>query len=115
MIFEDVIERIAPPTHWFAHLRYARKDFPDYDDVLLYNEKDELTEFTIGNLVIEMDGKLFTPPLACGLLAGTFRSHLLETNQVAERIIQVKDLEDCTKIFLVNSVRKWQRVVLKSK
>src|SRR3990172_6368373 len=39
----------------------ARKDFPDYDDVLLYNEKGELTEFTIGNLVVELDGKFFTP------------------------------------------------------
>jgi len=91
------------------------KDFPDYDDVLLYNENNELTEFTIGNLVVEMDGKLFTPPLSCRLLAGTFRAHLLETNQVAERIIRVEELMNCTKIFLVNSVRKWQRVVLKSK
>jgi para-aminobenzoate synthetase/4-amino-4-deoxychorismate lyase len=88
----------------------ARKDFPDCDDVLLYNEHGELTEFTIGNLVVEMDGKLFTPPLACGSLAGTFRLHLLEANQVAERIIRVKELKDCRKVFLVNSVRKWQAV-----
>jgi para-aminobenzoate synthetase/4-amino-4-deoxychorismate lyase len=90
----------------------ARKDFPEYDDVLLYNEHDELTEFTIGNLVVEMDGKLITPPIACGLLPGTLRAHLLETGQVAERVIRVAELKDCTKIYLVNSVRKWQRVTL---
>ncbi|MEP7133899.1 MAG: aminodeoxychorismate synthase component I [Chloroflexota bacterium] len=91
----------------------ARKVFPDCDDALLYNEQDELTEFTIGNLVVEMDGKLYTPPISCGLLAGTFRAHLLETGQVEERIVRVTDLKKCTKIFLVNSVRKWQPIDLK--
>ncbi|HQU36495.1 MAG TPA: aminodeoxychorismate synthase component I, partial [Anaerolineales bacterium] len=88
----------------------ARKDFPDCDDVLLFNERGELTEFTIGNLVVEMDGKLYTPPISCGLLAGTFRAHLLENGQVEERIIQVDEIRKCEKVFLVNSVRKWQLV-----
>jgi para-aminobenzoate synthetase / 4-amino-4-deoxychorismate lyase len=59
-----------------------------------------------------MDGKLYTPPLACGLLPGAFRAQLLETGQVEERIVRVDELKDCTKIFLVNSVRSWQRVIL---
>lgn len=88
----------------------ARKDFPDCDDVLLYNERGELTEFTIGNLVVEMDSKLYTPPISCGLLAGTFREYLLEKGRVEERVIRVDELNNCTKIFLVNSVRKWQEV-----
>jgi len=78
-----------------------------FDDLLLWNENDELTEFTIGNLVVELDGELFTPPISCGLLAGTFRSHLLETGQVRERAIRKDELSKCTKVFLVNSVRKW--------
>jgi para-aminobenzoate synthetase/4-amino-4-deoxychorismate lyase len=88
----------------------ARKDLPDYDDVLLYNENNELTEFTIGNLVVEMNGKLFTPPISCGVLAGTFRAHLLETGQVEERVIHIDELKKCTKFFFVNSVRKWREV-----
>ena len=88
----------------------ARKDAHDFDDVLLYNEAGELTEFTIGNLVVELEGKYFTPPLSCGLLSGTFRAHLLETGQVAERTLRVEELKDCTQVFMVNSVRKWQRV-----
>jgi para-aminobenzoate synthetase/4-amino-4-deoxychorismate lyase len=90
----------------------ARRDFPEFDDVLLFNEQHELTEFTLGNLVIEMDRKLYTPPLACGLLAGTFRAHLIETGQVEERIVRLEELKDCTKIFLVNSVRRWQTVTV---
>ena len=88
----------------------ARSAFPNYDDVLLYNERDELTEYTIGNLVVELDRQLFTPPEECGLLPGTFRTHLVETGQVLERIIPVGQLKDCTKIFRVNSVRKWEPV-----
>jgi len=78
-----------------------------YEDVLLHNENGELTEFTVGNLVVEINSELFTPLISCGLLAGTFRSHLLETGQIKERVIYKNELEQCTKIFLVNSVRKW--------
>ncbi len=84
-----------------------------FDDVLLFNEKDELTEFSIGNLVVEMDGELVTPPISCGLLAGTFRAYLLETNQIKERIILKNELDKCSKIFLVNSLRRWVEVEIK--
>jgi len=90
----------------------AREGCEQYDDVLLYNVSGELTEFTIGNLVAEIDGQWVTPPLACGALPGTFRAHLMETGQVVERTIDVEQLKDCTKIFRVNSVRKWQKVKL---
>jgi len=86
----------------------ARRGFEDPDDVLLYNENGELTEFTIGNLIVELDGELLTPPLSCGVLAGTFRAHLLETGQIVERIIPVHQLRNCTKIFRVNSIRRWE-------
>ncbi|HET7145194.1 MAG TPA: aminotransferase class IV, partial [Anaerolineales bacterium] len=84
-----------------------------FDDILLYNESGELTEFTIGNLVVEMGGKLVTPPISCGLLAGTFRAHLLESGKITERVIHMEELKDCKNMFLVNSVRKWVSVELK--
>ena len=92
---------------------FALSDFPGTDDVLLYNELGELTEFTSGNLVVELEGKLCTPPISCGVLPGTFRAHLLVTGQVVERAILVEQLKDCTKVFRVNSVRRWQRVQIK--
>jgi para-aminobenzoate synthetase/4-amino-4-deoxychorismate lyase len=90
----------------------ARAASPHCDDVLLYNERGELTEFTIGNLVVEMDGEFITPPVACGLLAGTFRAELLETGKVMERVIPLHRLNECTKICRVNSVRKWEEVII---
>jgi para-aminobenzoate synthetase / 4-amino-4-deoxychorismate lyase len=99
---------------FFFHKTTHREMYPSipaaFDDILLYNENDELTEFTIGNLVVEMDGKLFTPPISSGLLAGTFRSHLLETGKIKERALHKNELGKYTKLFLINSVRKWVEI-----
>lgn len=90
----------------------ARRGLETFEDVLLYNELGELTEFTIGNLIVELNGQLLTPPISCGVLAGTFRAYLMETGQVLERTITIDQLKRCTKIFRVNSIRQWQRVEL---
>ncbi len=79
---------------------------PGFDDLLLWNENDQMTEFTIGNLVVEIDGEFCTPPVACGLLAGTFRATLLETGEIRERVIHKGELVKCSKILLINSIRK---------
>src|SRR5215207_9157909 len=91
----------------------ARRGYETLDDVLLYNEKGELTELTIGNLVVELEGQLLTPPITCGVLAGTFRAHLLETIQLQESLIRVDQLDRCARIFRVNSVRGWQDVTIR--
>lgn len=99
------------------HKTTHRKVYEDsmqkgFDEVLLFNEKDELTEFTIGNVVVEKSGEFFTPPILCGLLAGTYRAHLLETGKIKERIIYKDDLGQFEKIYLINSLRKWVEIKL---
>ena len=42
------------------------------DDVLLYNRLGEVTETTLGNIVVRRGKDLWTPPVTCGLLAGTY-------------------------------------------
>jgi len=79
-------------------------------DVLLWNENEEITEFTIGNIVVEIDGELYTPPVECGLLPGTFREKLLNDGEIAEAKIFKSDLKKCTRIWLINSVRHWVEV-----
>lgn len=51
-----------------------QKKFPHVYDVLLWNAERELTEFTNGNVVLEISGILWTPPIKSGLLAGTYRT-----------------------------------------
>jgi len=78
------------------------------DDVLLWNRRGELTEACWGNLVLELDGQLVTPPVRCGLLAGTFRDSLLERGTLRERVVTVPDLDRATQLFVINSVRQFQ-------
>ena len=80
----------------------------DCDDVLLWNERDEVTETTIANVVVELENVLYTPPIECGLLAGTYRSRLLEEGTIKERTIRKEELKEARRIFLINSVRKWR-------
>jgi len=61
---------------------------------------------------VELDGQLVTPPVRCGLLPGVFRRHLLETGQIAERVVPVEDLRRATRLLAVNSVRRWMPAVL---
>jgi para-aminobenzoate synthetase/4-amino-4-deoxychorismate lyase len=90
----------------------AKADFPDCDDVILWNEKGEVTEGCVANLVIRKNGRLVTPPVECGLLAGTFRKHLLKEGEIIEQAISVDDLKAADEIFLINSVRKWRKAIL---
>lgn len=82
------------------------------DDALLVNERGEVTEGTIANLVVELDGELVTPPLDSGLLPGTFRAALLRDGRVRERAVRTEDLPRCTRLWLVNSVRGWREAFL---
>ncbi|TCP69356.1 aminodeoxychorismate synthase component I [Baia soyae] len=88
---------------------------PDLYDVLLWNEQGELTEFTTGNLVLEIDGIHYTPPISSGLLNGTFRQQLIQTEKVVEKILYKEDLVHTTQIWLINSVRSWVPVHLVEK
>jgi para-aminobenzoate synthetase / 4-amino-4-deoxychorismate lyase len=78
---------------------------PDAFDVLLWNEAREVTEFTIGNAIVELDGERCTPPRRCGLLGGTLRAELLEQGAIRERVITLDDLSKATRLWLINSVR----------
>ena len=89
-----------------------QKQHNNYFDVLLWNEQGEMTEFTNGNLVVKLNGKLYTPPVRCGLLAGTFRRELLDRKEIQEKIIAKAELQDAEEIWFINSVRKWLKVEL---
>lgn len=79
---------------------------PDVFDVVLRNERGELTELTTGNLVVELaGGARVTPPRAAGLLAGTQRAALLARGAIVERPLRARDLRTARRLWLVNAVR----------
>ncbi len=83
------------------------------EDVLLWNAEGEVTESTIANVVVRDAAGLWTPPVASGLLAGTFRAELLEAGSIRERRVTVDDLRAAREVWLVNSVRGWRRCLLR--
>ena len=64
-----------------------------------------LLETTIGNLVLEIEGQLYTPPAHLPLLDGIYRRHLLETQQVEEKLLTLNDLTDADRIYACNALR----------
>ncbi len=90
----------------------AKMDFPDHDDVILWNEQSEITESTIANIVLIEHGRFYTPTVACGLLNGTYRQWLIDHDILSEKVLSVAELKQSESIFLINSVRKWRRAIL---
>jgi para-aminobenzoate synthetase / 4-amino-4-deoxychorismate lyase len=104
---------------WLYHKTTRREAYdlalaerPDVHDVILWNSRGEVTESCRSNVVLDLGAGLVTPPVACGLLAGTFRAHLLASGQVREQVATIGDLAGARRVFLVNSVRGWQPVRL---
>jgi branched-subunit amino acid aminotransferase/4-amino-4-deoxychorismate lyase len=58
------------------------------------------------------DGRWHTPPVECGLLAGVYRRHLLETIGVQEQALHLEDLRQADAVYLSNAVRGLRRAVI---
>jgi len=84
---------------------------PGGDNLIFWNERGEITESSIANVVVPIDGELFTPPVECGLLPGTFRNHLLAKGTIKERVITIEEFQGAHEFFLINSIRKWIRII----
>lgn len=79
-------------------------------DELFFNEKGELTEGARTNILIEKNGKFYTPTLSCGLLNGVLRENLLESKVCEERILKLDDLKNADSVYCINSVRGIKKV-----
>jgi para-aminobenzoate synthetase/4-amino-4-deoxychorismate lyase len=93
----------------YDRMRAAR---PEVDDVLVTNEWGEVTESTIANLAVQLDGRWWTPPIRCGLLPGVERARLVDAGQLAERVMTVADVHRAPSLAVVNSLRGWRPAVL---
>jgi para-aminobenzoate synthetase / 4-amino-4-deoxychorismate lyase len=90
----------------------ARADRPDAFDVLLHNEHGCITEFTLGNVVAEIDGALLTPARECGLLPGTLRGELLDAGVIREARLTLEDAQRARSLWFINGVKGWVPVRL---
>ena len=72
---------------------------------IYYNQKKELLETSIGNLVLKIEDQLYTPPVHLGLLNGIYRQSLIANNQVTEKVLTLEDLKQAQAIYGCNAVR----------
>ncbi|KAJ1663743.1 hypothetical protein IW140_004655 [Coemansia sp. RSA 1813] len=95
----------------------AAKAYPEGSLVLLHNTDGRITEANIANVAVSLpvgdnkggEMRLVTPPVRDGLLAGTMRSHLLESGQIVEGAVTVDDFKRAVRngwrVVCMNSVR----------
>ena len=115
-------QRVNPQDPMFFHKTTHRPLFAEtlkaatqagYDDVLFLNLRGEITEGAIHNIFVEKGGRLFTPPVDCGLLPGVYRRHILQTlSNVEERVLYLKDLHEADAVHLTNAVRGLRLAVI---
>ena len=91
----------------FTYFKTSQRDHLSQSDheQIFHLPDGSLLETTIGNLVLEIEGQLYTPPAHLPLLDGIYRRHLLETQQVEEKLLTLNDLTDADRIYACNAIR----------
>lgn len=91
----------------FTYFKTSQRDHLSQSDheQIFHLPDGTLLETTIGNLVLEIEGQLYTPPAHLPLLDGIYRRYLLETQQVEEKLLTLNDLKDADRIYACNALR----------
>ena len=91
----------------FTYFKTSQRDHLSQSDheQIFHLPDGTLLETTIGNLVLEIEGQLYTPPAHLPLLDGIYRRHLLETQQVEEKLLTLNDLKNADRIYACNALR----------
>jgi para-aminobenzoate synthetase/4-amino-4-deoxychorismate lyase len=103
---------VDPRSVWLHHKTTRREIYdeavasrPDCDDVLLWNDRGELTESCVANVIVEIGGQRLTPPLGCGLLPGVERARAIAEGRAREAVVRLGDLRPGQRLWLVSSLR----------
>ncbi|HTZ10900.1 MAG TPA: aminodeoxychorismate synthase component I [Candidatus Margulisiibacteriota bacterium] len=115
-------KKLDPAGIWLYHKttnralydsEYAYYRRKGYYEVAFLNSRNEFTEGSFSNIIIQSRGKYYTPALSSGLLPGIFRAYLLKSKLVTEKVIGLKEVESADKVYLCNSVRGMVEVKIK--
>lgn len=110
-VYSEIRRNETSPLIFHKTLNYAenllerrRVQELGYDEAVFLNGKGEITEGTVSNVFFVKDHKLYTPPVACGMLPGVMRAFLCEKYKAEEAVIRPEDVEDYDEMFLTNSL-----------
>jgi para-aminobenzoate synthetase/4-amino-4-deoxychorismate lyase len=112
-------EPVDAADPWLQHKTTQRNVFlaaalrhPEADDVVLVNQHGEITETTIGNVAVRLEGRWCTPPTMSGCLPGVERGRLLELGVLHERVLHAADLLAAEDLAVFSSLRGWRSATL---
>jgi branched-subunit amino acid aminotransferase/4-amino-4-deoxychorismate lyase len=97
------IHKRFPYDFRFSILQAARDE--GFTDSLLFNEKNELTETSISNIAISVEGEWVTPPITSGILPGVVRAIAIEECGVKVRPIHISEIPKISEALLLSSLR----------
>ena len=83
---------------------FTRATAGGLDEVLFLNRRGEAAEASRNSLFAEIDGRLITPPLSCGVLPGVLRASLIADGTVIEGVLGLADIRRATALFVGNSL-----------
>ena len=100
-----------------ARSRYDRAlarlvERPEVFDAIFFNTRGEVCEGARSTVLVERDGVLLTPPLACGLLPGVMRRHLLESGRAIEAVLTRAELLGASRLYVANALRGLVKVTV---
>lgn len=101
----------AKISSWSLNLNYYESAHErGFDEVILLNERGEVSECTSANIFAVFGNRAVTPPLASGCLPGITRAILLEDIRVpgielAEGTLMPQDLEKADELFITSTTR----------
>lgn len=81
-----------------------------FDEVVLLNERGEVSECTSANIFVIEGERVWTPPLSSGCLPGITRALLLEEVvlpgiRIAEKTLMPEDMENADRVFITSTTR----------
>jgi para-aminobenzoate synthetase/4-amino-4-deoxychorismate lyase len=78
-------------------------------DAIFLNAQAEVTEGARSNLLVQLEGRWWTPPLACGVLNGVMRQRLLaRCPQIGEKVLGLQDLLSAQALVVCSALRGLQ-------
>jgi para-aminobenzoate synthetase / 4-amino-4-deoxychorismate lyase len=115
-------ERTDSASRWLYHKTtkralysqaFAQAAEAGFDEVLFLNERGEVTEGAISSVFLEKDGRMFTPPIKCGVLPGVYRRYLLQSRkEIEERVLTLEDLRNADAVYISNAVRGLRKALI---
>ncbi|SHJ71557.1 aminotransferase class IV [Parasporobacterium paucivorans] len=109
--FSEVARNETSPLTYMKTLNYGdnimekrRAKEKGWDEPVFLNTQGQICEGATTNLFFVKKGRIYTPPVSCGMLNGIIRNYVVDTYDVIEQIIYPEELDSFEEVFVTNSL-----------